>query len=115
MACQKVCKQGRDEAKVNVLAMSIPTSFSHYSLTVSLRAAAESSPTMQLLMLVFEFYTLITMTSLEFTQSQGLGYTRGMYRVPLSIPTYDSVIKVHGMVLASSPGHFPPPTWPRSA
>ena len=31
------------------------------------------------------------MTSLEFTQAQGLGYTRGMYRVPLSIPTYDSV------------------------
>ena len=92
----------------------IPTSFSHYSLTVSLRAAAESSPPMQLLMLVFEFYTLITMTSLEFTQSQGLGYTRGMYRVPLSIPTYDSVIKVHGMVLASSPGHFPLPTWPRN-
>ena len=87
----------------------IPTSFSHNSLTVSLRAAAESSPTMQLLMLV---YTLITMTSLQFTQSQGLGYTRGMYRVPLSIQTYDSVIKVHGMVLASSPGHFPPPTWP---
>ena len=54
------------------------------------------------------------MTSLEFTQAQGLGYTRGMYRVPLSIATYDSVIKVHGMVLASSPGHFPPPTWPRS-
>ena len=89
----------------------IPTSFSHYSLTVSLRAAAESSPTMLLLMLV---YTLITMTSLEFTQSQGLGYTRGMYRAPLSIPTYDSVIEVHGMVLASSPGHFPPPTWPRN-
>ena len=42
------------------------------------------------------------MTSLEFTQAQGLGYTRGMCRVPLSIPTYDSVIKVHGMVLASS-------------
>ena len=42
------------------------------------------------------------MTSLEFTQAQGLGYTRGMYRVLLSIPTYDSVIKVHGMVLASS-------------
>ena len=54
------------------------------------------------------FYTLITMTSLEFTQAQGLGYTKGMYslRVPLSIPTYDSVIEVHGMVLASSPGHF---------
>ena len=44
------------------------------------------------------------MTSLEFTQAQGLGYTRGMYRVPLSIPTYDSVIKVHGMVLAYSGG-----------
>ena len=54
------------------------------------------------------------MTSLEFTQAQGLGYTRGMYIVPLSILTYDSVIKVHAMVLASSPDHFPPPTWPRS-
>ena len=53
------------------------------------------------------------MTSLQFTQAQGLGYTRGMYRVPLSIQTYDGVIKVHGMVLTSSPGHFPPPTWPR--
>ena len=41
------------------------------------------------------------MTSLQFTQAQGLGYTRGMYRVPLSIQTYDSVINVHGMVLAS--------------
>ena len=49
------------------------------------------------------------MTSLQFTQAQGLGYTRDMYRVPLSIQTYDSVIKVHGMVLASSPGHFSPP------
>ena len=55
------------------------------------------------------------MTSLEFTQAQGLGYTRGMYRVSLSIQTYDSVIKVHGMVLASSPGHFPSPTWPIGA
>jgi len=45
---------------------------------------------------ICEFYTLITMTSLQFTQAQGLG---GMYRVPLSIQTYDSVIKVHGMVL----------------
>ena len=35
------------------------------------------------------------MTSLQFTQAQGLGYTRGMYRVPLSIQTYDSVIEVH--------------------
>ena len=25
------------------------------------------------------FYTLITMTSLQFTHAQGLGYTRGMY------------------------------------
>ena len=50
------------------------------------------------------------MTILQFTQAQGLGYTRGMYKV--SIQIYDSVIKVHGMVLASSPGHFPPPTWP---
>ena len=34
---------------------------------------------------------------------------------PLSIQTYDSVIKVHGMVLASSPGHFLlAPTWPWS-
>ena len=48
---------------------------------------------------ICEFYTLITMTSLQFTQAQGLGYTRGMYRVPLSIQTYDSVIKVRGMVL----------------
>ena len=55
------------------------------------------------------------MTSLQFIQAQGLGYTKDMYRVPLSIQTYDSVIKVHGMVLASSPGHFPPSTWPESA
>ena len=33
------------------------------------------------------------MNSLQFTQAQGLGYTRGMYRMPLSIQTYDSVIK----------------------
>ena len=31
------------------------------------------------------------MTSLQFDQAQGLGYTRGMYRVPLSVQTYDSV------------------------
>jgi len=42
------------------------------------------------------------MTSLQPTQAQGLGCTRGMYRVPLSIQTYDSVVKIHGMVLASS-------------
>ena len=61
--------------------------------------------------LLHKFYTLISMNSLQFTQAQGLDYTRDMYRVPLSIQTYDSVIKVHGMVLASSPGHFSPPTW----
>ena len=33
-------------------------------------------------------------------KAQGLGYARGMYRVPLSIQTYDRVINVHGMVLA---------------
>ena len=54
------------------------------------------------------------MTSQQFTQAQCLGYTRGKYRVPLLIQTYDSVIKVHGMVLASFPGHFLPPTWPGS-
>ena len=37
------------------------------------------------------------MTTLQFIQAHGLGYTRGMHRVPLSLPTYDSVIKVHGM------------------
>ena len=51
-------------------------------------------PSMQLLMLCiginFEFYKPFTMTSLQFTQAQGLGYTRGMCRVPLSIQTYDS-------------------------
>ena len=50
---------------------------------------------------VHKFYTLITMTTLEFTQAQCLCYTRGMDRIPLSIQTYDSVIKVHGMVLIS--------------
>ena len=55
------------------------------------------------------------MTSPEFTQAQGLGYTRGMYRVPLSILTYDSVIKYMAWFYpSSSPGHFPPPTWPGS-
>ena len=43
-----------------------------------------------------------------------IGYTRGVYGVPLTIQTYDGVIKVHGMVLVSSPGQFPFPTWPRS-
>ena len=42
------------------------------------------------------------MTSLQFTQAQSLGYTRAMYRVPMSIETYDSVIKVHGIVLATT-------------
>ena len=28
------------------------------------------------------------------------------------LQSYDS--KVNGMVLVSSPGHFPPPTWPRN-
>ena len=43
------------------------------------------------------FHTTVTMTSLQFTQVQGLGFTRGMYRVPLSIHSYYSVIKVHGL------------------
>ena len=38
-----------------------PTSFSHYRWTASMRAAAESAP--------------ITMTSLQFTHAQDLGYT----------------------------------------
>ena len=80
-----------------------------------MRAAAKSAPIHAVInaiyAYIFEFYTLITMTSLQFTQAQGLGYTRGMYRVPLSIQTYDSAIKLHGMVLASSPGQFPPPTF----
>ena len=61
-----------------------------------MRAAAESAP--------------ITMTSLQFTHAQGLGYTDAciechcQYRLKY----------MHGHGLASSPGHFPPPTWPRS-
>ena len=104
------------KAKVNVLAKPHPYIF--FTLTdtktASLRAAAESAPIHVVIIAMHKFYTLINMTSLEFTQAQGLGYTKGMYRVPLSIPTYDSVMKVQGMVLASSPDHFPPPTWPRS-
>ena len=47
------------------------------------------------------------MDSLEFTQAQGLGYTRGMYRVPLSIPTYDSVKSTwHGFSLAHPQATF---------
>ena len=79
-----------------------------YTVTVG------NKTTLSMLNAVHNFYTLITMTSLQLIQAQGLGYTRGMYRVILSIQTYDSVIKVHGMVLASSSGHFPPPTWPKS-
>ena len=72
---------------------------SYIFFTLQLDSIFESCllPSMQLLMLVievFEFYTLITMTSLQFSRAQDLGYTRGMYRVPLSLQTYDSVIKV---------------------
>ena len=44
------------------------------------------------------------MTSLQFTQAQGLGYTRGMYKVPLSIQTYDSHKSTwHGFSLIPRP------------
>jgi len=36
---------------------------------------------------VFEFYTLITMTSLQFTQDWGLSYTRGMHRLTATVNT----------------------------
>ena len=57
-----------------------------------------------------QLYTLITITSLQFTQPQG----------PEACIEYhcqytcDSVLNVHNMVLASSPGHFLSPTWPRN-
>ena len=79
-----------------------------------MRAAAGSSPIHAVINVMRKYLGVthrITMTGL---QAQGLGYTKDVYRVPLSIKTYDSVIKVHGMVLASFPGHFPPPTRPRS-
>ena len=34
-------------------------------------------------------------------------YEKYVTSVPLSIKIYDSVVKVHGLVLASSPGQFP--------
>ena len=97
------------KAKVsNIVAKHHPYIFSHYSYTASLRA--ESA---QVINAVHKFYTLITMTSLQLTQAQGLGYTRRMYRVPLSIQTYNSVIKVHGLVFSLITRQLPP-TWPRS-
>ena len=47
MACQKVCKQGRDDARKQrsmYWQSPTPTSFSHYRWTASMRAAAESAP-----------------------------------------------------------------------
>ena len=107
-----------DESKGQRIAKAPSLHLFTLQLDSILRAAARSSPipacSYECYANVFEFYTLTTMTSLQFTQACGLG-TRGIYRVPLSIQTYDSgVIKVHSMVLASSPGHFPPPTWPRN-
>ena len=74
------------EAKVNVLAKPHPYVF------FTLQLDSSSYPCMQLLMLCRSIYILITMTSLQLTQAQGLGCTRGMYRVPLSIQTNDSVV-----------------------
>ena len=72
-------------------------------------------PSMQWWMLYISiwFYTMITMTSLQPTQVQGLGY-KYVTSVPLSIKIYDSVVNVHGLVLASSPGQFPRTTWLRN-
>jgi len=85
MACLKVRKQGRDDAwkqRVNILAKP----HSYIFFTLQLDSILESC--------LFEFYT---MTSLQFTQAQGLGYIRGMCRVPCTVKTdlYDTVIKVY--------------------
>ena len=60
---------------------------------------------MQLLMLyayIFEFFTLITMTRLQFTQAQGLGYTRDMYTAESHCQYRLMTVKeVNGMVSAT--------------
>ena len=63
--------------------------FTLYREIASLRAAAEFAPITAVINVMHKylFYTLITMTSLQFTHVQSLGYTRGMNRVPLSIQT----------------------------
>ena len=98
MACQKVCKQGRMMHEVTYWQSAIPIHLFHttvwqYPWELNLL------PSMQLLILCIS--TLITMTSLQFTQAWGMGYARGMYGVPLSIPTCDSTL--HGFTLVPRP------------
>ena len=65
---------------------------------------------MQLLMLyayIFEFYTLITMTRLQFTHAQGLGCTRDMYTAESHCQYRLMTVKeVNDMVSASSQATF---------
>ena len=60
-----------------------------------MRAAAESAPIHAVINAMhksFEFYTLITMTSLQFTHAQGLGYTKAC------IECHCQYRLIHGMV-----------------
>ena len=66
MACQKVCKQGRDESKVTVFAKAHPYIF----FTVQLDSAWESSKVHQLL---YWQFMAVALYSSHFLLQHGLG------------------------------------------
>jgi len=77
------------KAKVNILAKPHPYIF----FTLQIDSILESCCWIFSHPCSYLMHTDYYMTSLEFTQAQDLGYTRGIYGVPLSIQTYDSIIK----------------------
>ena len=86
----------------------VPFSFSHYSWTASL--GAESAPIHAVMNAVHKYFVLHNDCydqSAAHSSSGSRLYERYVTSVPLSIKIYDSVVKVHGLVLALSPGQFP--------
>ena len=85
MACQKVCKQGRDDAwkqRSMYWQNSIPTSFSHYTVRQHpWELLLNLLPSMRLL----HKYLSFTMTSLQFTHAQGLSSWHGFSLIPMCL------------------------------
>ena len=85
MACQKVCKQGRDNASKQrsmYWQSSIPRSFSHYTVRQHpWEVLLNLLSSMQLL----HKYLSFTMTSLQFTRVQGLGSWHGFSLIPMCL------------------------------
>ena len=99
MACQKVCKLGRDDAwkqRSTYWQSPIPTSFT----TVRQHPwELNLLPSMQLSMLCISIWALlITMTSLQFTQAGSRLYQRHVWSATVNTDLWYSIIKAHGMV-----------------